>query len=159
MFFYHGTETKGIRKFELGYSRCDIDFGAGVYLTTNFKQAKDWVRQNGSVYKFDIDQSKFKWIEYKGEDLYYVLYLCRIGIENIAKEAIDSFDSADVIAGKMLKGIKKFKIHAESFNEGNLSYDEFAEQVELFDEMDQVCFKSQRAIDILNNSIVEEIAV
>lgn len=161
MILYHGSKTRGIRKFELRNNRKKLDFGVGVYLTTKYEQAKEWAGSGGSVYKFDVDPNFLNWIEYKDEDLNYVLYLCRINLEEIAKEAVDCFDIADVIAGKMLGGkIWRFEQKAKIFNKGDIEYDQFAQGVKLFDDdKDQVCFKTQRAIDLLNKSLLEEITV
>ena len=53
IFLYHGTSKKSannIKKHgvDLSYSRKNLDFGVGFYLTTNKGQAKDWAYRNGN---------------------------------------------------------------------------------------------------------------
>lgn len=52
IFLYHGTSKKSannIKKHgvDLSYSRKNLDFGAGFYLTSNKGQAKNWAYRNG----------------------------------------------------------------------------------------------------------------
>ena len=53
IFLYHGTSKKSannIKKHgvDLSYSRKNLDFGAGFYLTSNKGQAKNWAYRNGN---------------------------------------------------------------------------------------------------------------
>ncbi len=156
MKLYHGSKDLDITEFKLKNNRSNLDFGMGVYLTTIQKQAEQWAGENGAVYVFEIDLSTMCVKEYTDEDLHYVLYLCRINLEDIARETIDGFEDADIIAGRMLDGsVHGFEKVAEKFNEGDVSYEELKRWIRLFDKKDQLCFKSQRAIDLLNNSLVE----
>ena len=158
MILYHGSKDRSIQKFEIFNKRNNLDFGAGVYLTTKQKQAERWAGPNGAVYVFDIDTSKLTCVEYTDEDLNFVFYLCRIELEEIAKETIEGFDSADIISGQMLDGtVRKFEIIAEKFNEGDITYDEFEKHIKIFGDKDQLCFKTQKAIDLLNQSLVARI--
>lgn len=164
MKLYHGSKDKNITEFKLIHKRNNLDFGEGVYLTVNKEQAEQWAKKNetsGAVYVFEIDLKDLRVIEYTDEDLNYVLYLCRIGLEkDVARETIDGFDEADVISGKMLDGLtKEFELIAEKFNEGDISYDELKERIKLFDKKDQLCFKTQKAIDLLNKCLIEKYIV
>lgn len=94
--------------------------------------------------------------EFKGEDLNYIFYLCRIKLEDVAKDTIDNFKKADIICGNMLKGnIHKFKEIAEKFNDGTIPYELYLKKVKYHNNKDQYCFKSQKAVDLLKRSLVE----
>lgn len=162
MKLYHGSPYRNINHFDFRHNRRgDLDFGKGVYFTSNFEQAKEWScnkKKTGAVYECDIDLSSFKIIHYnsrENEDLLYILYLCRIGLEDIAVETINGFDKADIIAGLMLDGrTVDFRIIAEKFNEGDISFDEFSKQTKLYENVfDQFCIKTQRVLDMVNVSI------
>ena len=125
MILYHGSNCSDILEFKLMNSRKNLDFGKGVYLTASKKQAEKWALKykNGTVYVFDVDFKDLHIVEYKDEDLDYVLYLCRIDLEDVAKEVIDEFDKADIISGMMLDGTtKKIEKTAAKFNDGDISY-------------------------------------
>ena len=83
-----------------------------------------------------------------------VLYLCRIDLEEIA-DTVDGFIDADVIMGLMLDGnVDGFEELAEKFNEGDISYEAFSEQVKLYENgYDQVCIKTKTALEQVNASI------
>ena len=160
MILYHGSKDPNITEFKLINKRNNLDFGIGVYLTTNQKQAEQWARKDGTVYVYDIDISGLYVKDYKDEDLNYVFYLCRIALEDVARETIDGFDNADIIVGKMLDGsVHEFEAVAEKFNEGDITYEELIRWIRLFDKKDQFCFKTQRALDFLNKSLIERYRV
>ena len=157
MILYHGSKDPDITEFRFINNRSNLDFGIGVYLTTKQNQAEQWAGKGGTVYVFEIDPSDLYIKEYRDEDLDYVLYLCRIALEDVARETIDDFDDADVIAGQMLDGsVHGFEEVAEMFNEGDVSYEELTKWIKLFNKKDQLCFKTQRAVDLLNKSLTEK---
>ena len=156
---YHGSSSRDITKFSFRHSRRNLDFGKGVYFTTNFDQAKEWsckYSKEGAVYQCEVDFSNFKVLSFreKTEDLIYVLYLCRIDLEEIA-DVVDGFATADVITGLMLDGnMKEFEKIAAQFNEGDISPEDFTEQIKLYENgYDQICIKSKAALKHINTSI------
>ena len=161
MIIYHGSDCANIESFEFGHSRIDLDFGKGVYFTTNLEQAKIWSCKNsahGAVYECDIDITALNVLYLEGkanEDLAYTLYLCRIELEDVAKDTIANFEEADLIWGELLGGsIKKFKKAAEKFNEGNISYENFTSRMKLYNNSNnQICIKSEYALQLVNNGI------
>ena len=129
MLLYHATEEQGIDEFDLKHTRKKRNgFWIRVYLTSNYIQAKKWScknkKQEGAVYVFDINFKGTKIILKKfnrtEEDLYYVLYLCRLELEDIACFACDKFDNVDIVVGPLLDGKMRdeFIPLAEKFNEG-----------------------------------------
>lgn len=159
MKLFHGSSSRNITQFSFRHSRRNLDFGKGIYFTTNFEQAKMWsckYSKEGAIYECEVDLSNFNILSLyeKTEDLIYVLYLCRIDLEEIA-DVVGGFATADVIMGLMLDGnIKGFEELAEQFNEGNISNDAFAEQIKLYENgYDQVCIKTPAALKQVNASI------
>lgn len=159
MVLYHGSSCRNIDLFQLDYARSNTDFGKGIYFTTNFKQALMWSCQYtdiGAVYECDVDFSSFIVLEHfsKQEDLCYILYLCRIDLEEIAAETIDGFYNADLISGRMLKEPRKFQQYAEQFNCGDIDYETYKKEIKLFNSTyNQYCFKTQNAVNEINNSM------
>lgn len=159
MKLYHGSKSRKITEFNFYHSRRILDFGKGVYFTTNFDQAKEWSckhNKEGAVYECEVDFSNFNVLSFheKSEDLIYVLYLCRIDLEDVA-DTVDGFENADVIMGMMLDGnMQGFEQLAEQFNEGDIPYELFSEQIKLYENgYDQVCVKTKAALDQVNASI------
>lgn len=154
---FHGSKHRDIAKLNFKYSRRNLDFGKGVYFTTNFKQAKERSCQHsncGAVYESLIDLDKYKvlYLDKNSNDKIYIYYLCRLEMENIAVEAIKGFEDADIIIGDMLDGkIKNFKCLAEKFNEGDISISEFEKHIKEFSESyNQICIKTQQTLDDVN---------
>lgn len=160
MKIYHGTANNNISVFDFGHCKENRDFGKGVYFTTNIDQAKEWSVKHsaaGTVYEYDVDFSDLKARVFSSkldEDQLYVIYLCRIGLEEIVPDAVDNFDDADIVVGFMLDGqIRNFRFIAEKFNQGDISFEEFRDKLKMYDEgKSQICIKSARALDLVNNS-------
>lgn len=159
MLLYHGSKYSDIDEFVIqDHELRNLDFRKGVYFTSHFEQAQQWACKDGTsgvVYECDVDLSKLTALPLVNSDdegIYYILYLCRIGLEEIAPDAVDGFDDADVIYGYMLDGCtKKFEKYAELFNAGELSFADFRGKTKLFRaDKDQYCFKTESAIKILN---------
>ena len=159
MKLYHGTKCRNITKFDFEHSRKEVDLGKGIYFTSDFEQAEFWschYGDIGAVYECDIDLSKFKILSYNpiDEDLIYILYLCRIGLEEIVPDSVSEFENADIISCLMLKKIERFLADAESFNEGIDTQEEFSEKIRFFNKKpEQLCIKSDFALEEINNSI------
>ncbi len=161
---YHGTSYGDIEKFEIRESDRGLDFGKGVYFTTNRKQAEEWSlnrSDKGYVYKCELDCSDLKVLRYaeKSEDFIYSIYLCRIKLEDVAKENIENFEDADIVFGLMVDGkIKEIVNKLEQFNEGDIDYSELFNAIDVFeDEKNQICVKSQYALKKVK--IVERITI
>lgn len=73
---YHGSSVK-VEEPDLGYSRRDIDFGIGFYLTEDPVMAKKWAcNKNTSIlntYQLDLDQLCVKKLRLDEEWLNYVI--------------------------------------------------------------------------------------
>lgn len=160
MRLYHGSSSRDIKQFSFKNSRKKLDFGKGVYFTSNFEQAKEWSchhGKQGAVYECELDLSRFKLLMFDKEEanLIYILYLCRIGLEEIVPDAVDDYNQADIIIGPLLDGsIKGFEKLAEQFNAGDLSFSNFSDQIKLFTNgKNQYCIKTINALKAVNASI------
>lgn len=159
MKLYHGSSSRDIVQFDLSHGRTAVDYGKGVYFTSNFEQAKEWSCRNsseGAVYECDIDLSPFKGFNFgaNNEDVYYYIYLCRLELEDIVPDSVDGAEDVDYVQGVMLDGkIRDFEEIAERFNEGDLSFEEFKNAISFFEEKNQTCIKSDRAISEINANI------
>lgn len=164
MKIYHGTQHQNIKGFDFDHIRTQryLDFGSGVYFTTNFQQAIDWSCKptgEGAVYECEIDpkQVGLNILEYKenDEDLYYLLCFCRTGLEEIANDVAEGYDDADVIYGLMLDGtIADFRQLAEKFIEGDVTIPEVIAQTKLYEcGRDQICVKTETALEVINSGL------
>ena len=162
MLLYHGTGNRTISTFDFEHCKKKRDFGLGVYFSSNYDQAVEWSCHDsaeGAVYVCDLDLSSFSLLELKSQDddLFYILYLCRIDLEEIVPDSVDNYDKADIIAGPLLDGkMTCFRNIAEQFNGGDISANRFIGIVrhKLFNSThDQYCIKTKRALDAVNASI------
>lgn len=135
------------------------ELGYGVYFTSNYNQAKEFGKKY--IYEVSVDLDLFKCFKYdKCEDFIYLCYLCRIGLENIAKETIDKFEGYDIIVSPVLADVKKFTIKSRYFNRGDLTYDEFKKYVKIHKKMNQYCLKTALVLDYINsNEIIKHIII
>lgn len=143
MKIYHGTQHQNIKGFDFDHIRTQryLDFGSGVYFTTNFQQAIDWSCKptgEGAVYECEIDpkQVGLNILEYKENDA-------------------ESYDDADVIYGLMLDGtIADFRQLAEKFIEGDVTIPEVIAQTKLYEcGRDQICVKTETALEVINSGL------
>ncbi len=163
MILYHGTNDRNIDYFKI-ISRTDNppEFGDGVYLTRDYRQALEWScsrSQTGAVYVFDVDLDSLEGIDLRDsknneQDLfYYTTYLNRIDLRDIANECLDDLDNTDYLYGDVIKSVKAFKILAEMFNCGDIDKEEFIRTTKTFERYEQYCFRTGKAIDVLNEAL------
>ena len=128
MILYHGTDKVDLEYLDSIESRKDIDFGFGLYVTSNKEQAEDWAKKKGewagtgigAVYEseIDIDNIPLKVLEYaEGDEDYNCLcYLCRYEAEEVASDTITNFENVDIIYGPMIGNAKEFKSNIKCFH-------------------------------------------
>jgi len=147
---YHATNYKNISEFKIIKKKkrfCEL--GEGVYFTSNLEQAKRFGKKY--IYEIEIDIDLFKCYEHiQNEDFVYLCYLCRIGLENIAKETIDKFDGYDIVISPVLAKAKKFANKSEMFNEGDIDYNEIKKYFKLHEGMNQYCLKTKKVLNYIN---------
>ena len=147
---YHATNYKNIKKFKIVKKEkrfCEL--GEGVYFTSNLAQAKSFGKK--FIYEIDIDLDLFNCYEHiQNEDFIYLCYLCRIGLEDIAKETIDKFEGYDIVISPVLAKVEKFTIKSELFNEGDIDYNEIKKYFKLHKGMNQYCLKTKKVLSYIN---------
>lgn len=175
MKLYHGTSCRNIEKFEiikrnLKYNTKGApDLGPGVYFTSSKEQAKRlscMYSECGAIYEIDINLNLLNGIikPIPDEDYYILCYLSRINLSNVANETIDNYEECDYIFGKVIKNTKNFDVIANKFNDQydeemfiekdwKALFNEFKENVRFHKNMNQYCFKSEKALDLINSNI------
>lgn len=162
MTLFHGSDNREIDNFIDMRRRNDCDFGHGVYFSTVFNHALENSckgKDTGAVYEIDVNLDGLVDLnigDKSNDDLYYVLYLCRLELEDIAMENIPGFADADYIQGLVLdgNGSEEYKMCAELFNAGDIGEDELKRQTELARKKAkyQFCIKTQKALDVINHA-------
>ena len=144
---YHGTSKKSannIRKYgvDLSYSRKNLDFGAGFYLTSNKGQAKNWAYRNGNnnavVITFEADFVGLNQKKFNGFDAEWgnVVYENRINETDILKEY-------DIVVGQMADG--RMGDLVDDAKDGIITKEEFIAEISN-DIGTQIVFKTNRAL-------------
>ena len=183
MLYYHGRNNDKIIRFYNKKNRKNTALGIGIYTTRNIEQAKQWACKNskyGVVYVSDIDLSNYPIdiIDYNGneEDFLYLCYLCRNKTDDIAKETIYNYDKVDIILSPVLSNIYNLyksirKLHGSNYsisknskkirkitikkNNKNNSFKIVSNNIKFHENMEQVFFKSNFAIQIFNENLKE----
>lgn len=177
MILYHGTNQLNLNYLKKNSSKKDNDFGKGVYLTTDLKQAKNWALRKGNgkgaIYKFEIDLEKenLNILVFDGneEECNYIYYLCRNKTEDIVNEIIPDWKYVDIIIGPMIGNSDTYKKNIKSFHGENISFLSTKYMIKsinynpkfcilTFNDLtktkkmwgNQYCFKSKKAIELLN---------
>lgn len=179
MELYHGTSYIDIEQFKIIKRKTEIDdgeqpdLGSGVYFTRLLQQAKDRSCKKvegstGAVYKIDINLNLLNGINKPSPDDDYLLLcgLSRINLSDVAIETIDNYEQCDYIYGKVIKKTYSFEEWARRFiyqddnryfnsNDWNELINEFRKNIEFDVEKEQYCFKSAKALKLINSSIKE----
>lgn len=165
---YHGTMSRFTR-INLSYAKELKDFGKGFYLTSDYNQAKDFAlsmkiksarrynMRQAYVYMVTIEKEKLKTLDshaFQGTSLAWVDYILFNRGSNILTSDLIELGSKDLIIGKVADARAQFVI--DDF----LRLGDFSKQAKmrlianLHAERlaDQYCFKTEKAVDLLNRS-------
>ena len=103
MIVYHGSYLI-IQKPDISYSKSNLDFGAGFYVTADNVQAKIWakrkaVRQNGkpivNTYNLTDDLSKYKGLVFANEDVLWLDFVAK------CRKGNDLYKDYDYVSGSV----------------------------------------------------------
>lgn len=159
MVLYHGSNVE-VREPKLIPSKRLLDFGAGIYLTSDFEQAKKWAirttKNRGEnkplVSSFNVEEKQMNSLNillFKIPDKDWLKYIS----ENRTGKAKD--EGHDIIIGPVANDQAIRTIN--NYLKGYFSED-IAIQLLLPQKLkDQYTFKTERALDILDFSEVIEI--
>lgn len=162
MNLYHGTSYRDIKKFKIIDRKQHYpDFGTGLYFTSNFEQAKQWScskSAKGAIYEIDIDLEELVGKNLNNDELfYYLVYLCRIDLQNLVEECLDELDNVDYVYGKMIKKVNHFKLNAEKFNSGDIDMTKLKKYTNFHnDDMNQYVFRTNKSVELINKSIIKK---
>lgn len=154
---YHGTPKLDIDRFDIIYSRSSfLDFGRGIYFTTNEEQAMLWsIKQSnvGAVYTVEIDTSKLKLKQYLNysDEFINTFCLCRAGLEDIVSE-IEGYNS---IYGYVIDNDKDGIIkYTNDYALRKVTAAQVRAKIRIYENKDQLCIKSQ---DILDKMVIKSV--
>lgn len=146
MILYHGSYVE-VNKPDLSYSRRNVDFGRGFYVTPIEEQAKKWCGKfkrrglDGIISKYQLDETVFeekkvlRFETYSEEWLDYIL-CCRRGNDTT---------DYDVVIG----GVANDKVFntVELYFEGLIDKKEALKRLQYEKPNLQVCLRAQAVID------------
>lgn len=147
---YHGSPRLDIHKFDIRYSRKSfLDFGVGIYFTTNESQAMLWsIKQSdfGAVYEIELDTFPLNIKQYLSysNDFINTFCLCRAGLE----ESVVDMKGYDAVYGFVIDNDKAEIIKkTNDYALGLISPASVRNTIKVFDNKDQLCIKSQNILD------------
>ncbi len=140
---YHGSSIC-VATPNISYSRTDIDFGAGFYVTEDETMAKKWAcnKENSvlNIYTVDLEGLRVKELNADSEWLQYVLYY-----RNEAGELPFDDTQYDVIIGPTADD-KLFNT-IDMYNDGYLSEEQAIKMINCMNYSSQIVFKKQITLD------------
>lgn len=147
--FYHGTPVKDLKRFDITKARSTLDYGKGIYFTTNEEQAKEWSLKHdakeGAVYEVKIDLSRLKIKTFTSytDEFINTFCFCRVGLEEMV--ALEEYDA---VYGLMLDHYREkiFKFTNDYVYNG-ISAATVRANISAFEERDQLCIKKQEVLD------------
>ncbi|WP_026523461.1 MULTISPECIES: DUF3990 domain-containing protein [unclassified Butyrivibrio] len=149
---YHGSPCQNITKFNIDYSRNELDFGKGIYFTTDEEQAKQWSLKgnvgSGAVYEISINPSLMNIKRYTtySDEFIETFCLCRVGLE----DTIPDLCKYDAIYGYMLDHDSSRIIkYTNDYVMGIADAATVRANLRLFDHRNQFCIKKQELLDSL----------
>lgn len=150
---YHGSDKLNINKFDISYSRHSfLDFGRGIYFTTNEEQAMLWsIRSNniGAVYTIELDTSELNIKQYLtySNDFIHTFCLCRAGFEDV----VTDIQNIDAVYGYVIDNDKAaITKHTNDYYLGKANATQVRANIKVFEAKDQFCIKNQKVLDSLS---------
>ena len=165
MLLYHGSYME-IKNHDLSFSRFNLDFGKGFYVTGLDKQAEKWAKRRAamvklvdnlsnikpivSVYEFDINNSNLKFLRFNGytEEWLDFVVSNRQTVEPTVNNDYDvvfgniANDDVAAIVDDYMRLLAKDRLDAESKQF-------FLKQLQYSKPNDQFCMTSDKALDAL----------
>lgn len=176
MKLYHGTYCGNIKEFKIIERNLELndlhngtDLGPGVFFTNNKRKAIEWAchkgRNKGYVYIVDINLKSLNGLIKLEPDEDYCL-LCAFSRTNRASilDEIDGYTEADYIRGKVVKNTKEFEelsnyLLDENTEDWQVAFKEYKDKIRFYKSYEQYCFKSKKALELLNRNIVGKLYV
>lgn len=177
---YHGSYEK-IEKIDLSKCQQGKDFGAGFYLTTDYIQAKKFIRTSiakavknkiipestnagfASSFKFS-EIADLKIFEFEKADKNWLHFVAGNRRKRIFEDELKQYDSYDIISGKIANDATNRVITAYLNGVYGQIGSPFADRtaIELLLQntlTNQVCFRTEKSISCLSFLQAEEISL
>jgi len=147
MIVYHGSNMS-VEKPSLEYSKPNLDFGKGFYLTTFENQAERWAkrkvaRKTGfaqiSVYDLNDDFSGFRLKQFDEDNEDWVNFVCA------CRRGGDIYQQYDIIIG----GVANDKVFTvvDMYYKGLWNMERTLAELKFFKASNQICLVSQELIE------------
>lgn len=147
MRLYHGS-TSVVNKPDVAFSRRNLDFGQGFYLTSYQDQAERWALRKArieggrpivNVYEIDSDFSNLKLRLFPENNADWVEFVCR------CRKGEQIFRDYDLVIG----GVADDKVYeaVNMYFRGFWDMETTLSALAFYERNDQFCFVSQEAID------------
>ena len=146
---YHGSTTI-IEHPDINHSKKNLDFGPGFYLTTFREQAERWAarkseRENAKaiINEFDLSDNltDYKVLKFDSADEKWLDFVC------LNRRGDDVGHSYDIIIGNVAND-EVFKV-VDMYFSGLWDKNRALQELKFYRKNDQICIKSQRAINDL----------
>jgi hypothetical protein len=147
MKIFHGS-SQIIEKPVTGYSRANLDFGQGFYLTSYQEQAERWARRKAlrasgsaiiNIYELTEDYDEFRLLEFEEDDKEWVDFVCA------CRRGQDDYKQYDLIIGSVAND----KVYAavDMYYKGLWDIERTLAALRFYEMNDQICIINQQIID------------
>ena len=147
MKLYHGS-TSRIERPDVSFSRPNLDFGKGFYLTSYIKQAENWAHrkaafshEKGIVNEYVVadDFENAAILRFDKADAAWVEFICA------CRSGSDEYKNYDLIVG----GVADDKVYfaVDMYYRGLWDMETTLDALKFYAVNDQWCFVNQRALD------------
>ena len=144
---YHGS-TVEILNPRVDFSKRNLDFGPGFYVTTKKSQAENWASRKAirtgtsavvNAYEMDEDCTGFRKKEFLGNDEEWVEFVCA------CRRGSSVFKQYDIIIG----GVANDKVYrvVDMYYRGIWDMERTLKEMFFYKENDQICFLDQKLLD------------
>lgn len=148
MLVYHGS-IQNVKEANVKYSRKNMDFGCGFYITKLKKQAKIWGQRKMlilnkkfayiNIYELDKEYIKGKYKLFKNADNEWLDFVCN------CREGKSIYKKYDIIEGPVAND----KVYAvvDMYRNGLWDKKKTLKELKYYKVSNQICFVRQSAID------------
>lgn len=150
MIVYHGT-TDIIKKPDISFSKNNLDFGRGFYLTTYKEQAQKWAVRKASrsrkkaivnIYELNINEKEYNVLKFKNADEEWLEFICK------CRSGENVYNDYDIIMGNVADD-DVFKT-VDMYFKGLWDRERTIKELRYYKINDQICIVKQ---DVLNRAL------
>ena len=147
MIVYHGT-TDIIKKPDISFSKNNLDFGRGFYLTTYKEQAQKWAVRKASrsrkkaivnIYELNINEKEYNVLKFKNADEEWLEFICK------CRSGENVYNNYDIIIGNVADD-DVFKT-VDMYFKGLWDKERTIKELRYYKINDQICIVKQDVLD------------